>query len=86
MAGRRTADLKIVRTRIIYKDRGERGSTQAYLSDFHNAMNQVRSIACDGVRWFVQDGRRNPFTIIGESEVPDEVKKRFQSVLVGTND
>lgn len=77
MAGRRVADLKVRKLRVIYKDQDGTGSCQMWVSDFHNAIMQVRSIAFDGRRWYVQGRRTAPFTPIGEGEVPQEVRDRF---------
>lgn len=74
----RRLNTAVVKTRIGYKDADGNGSTTCYVTEFINAITQVRSIATDGVRWFVQGGdRRQPFTIVGESDVPQEVKDRI---------
>lgn len=74
----RRANYAIAPGRIIYTDGGSRNSTSAYITEFHNAMHQVRSIAYDGVRWFVQGGdRRSSYRQVSESEVPFEVRQRF---------
>lgn len=82
MAGRRMADLTVRKLRVGYKDQDGKGSALMWVSDFHNALMQVRSIAFDGRYWFVQGNRRDaPFTPVGESEIPDEVKTRFNKFI-----
>jgi hypothetical protein len=78
------ADYKIRKLRIGYTDRDGHGSIMCYVSDFHNAILQVRKIAFDGRRWFVQADSKSRFKEVGESEVSSEVKQRFQTHM-GTN-
>lgn len=86
MAGRRMADYTVRKLRVGYKDQDGTGSCQMWVSDFHNALHQVRSIAFDGRRWFVQGGRRDAsFEPVGESEVPQEVKDRFAKAMTPTS-
>jgi hypothetical protein len=70
-------DLTIRKERIIYKDRDGHGNIMCWVSQFHNAILQVRSIAWDGARWFVQPNSRLPYGTVSSDEVPREVKDRF---------
>lgn len=81
MASRRI-DLSIKKTRVGIETNEGKGSTTCYLTEFHNAIMQVRSIAFDGVRWFVQGGdRRAYFKQVGDGEVPQEVKDRINNFI-----
>jgi len=80
---RRKLDSTVRKTHIIYRDdvtvgRAQRNSTMCWVADFVNAINQVRTIAFDGQRWFSQgQDRRQPFQQVSESEVPIEPKYRI---------
>ena len=77
----RPANLKIQRQRIGIKDRDEKSSCLCYVSDFHNYLNQTRRIAFDGVKWFYQPNTRSSFIPVSESDVPKDVKERFEKHL-----
>ncbi len=62
------------KVRIGYQDRDGKGSCAAYVTQFHNAINQVRNIAFDGQRYFVQANNKAPFKPVSEEEVPNKVK------------
>ncbi len=63
-----------MKKRIVFKDGDDKGSTTAYVMWFHNAMNQRRQIAFDGVRWFYQNNTRYPFEIVSGNSVSQNVK------------
>jgi hypothetical protein len=72
------ADYTIRQMRIGYTDHNnQHGSIMCHVSDFHNALMQVKKIAFDGVRWFIQPKSNSQFIQISESEIPQEVKQRF---------
>lgn len=70
-----------MKTRILIQDHDGKGSTTAWVTTFVNAINQTRQIAYDGQRWFVQANNRQPFKIVGESEVPDYVKTKMNEIM-----
>ncbi len=78
----RRCDTTISRSMIGYTDENGPGSCYCYVSQFHNAINQVRDIAWDRCRWFVAPKPGARFKPVGESEVPEEVKKRFNEFLL----
>jgi hypothetical protein len=77
--------MSVQRQRIIIRLFGEKkasGSVSAYTMDFHNALYQQRVVAFDGQRWFYQYSRRASFIQIGESEVPESVKRAMDRGIV----
>ena len=76
----------IERKRFLIQDTdGSKGSTTGFLTTFHNALNQVRQIAFDGVLWFVQEKNNKPFKVVSEGWVPAEVKERMYAFMKKRN-
>ena len=82
----RRVDTTIRRTRIGYTDRDGQGSCYAWVSQFHNALMQVRDIAWDGRRWFVAPKPGARFEPVGEDEVPKHEKERFAQAALPKDD
>jgi hypothetical protein len=57
-------------TRFLIKDRDGKGSTTGWVVWAHNYLNQRRQFATDGVKFFYQKTKRDPFEEVSESSLP----------------
>lgn len=68
------------KTRILFKDTdGQKTSTSAWVVNAKNHLLQIRQFATDGVRFFYQPKKQDPFIIVSETEMPTIAKELLES-------
>ncbi len=75
----RKVDLSITKTRVgVTFPEGDNGSTMCYVTEVEVPLTgEIKSIAFDGYRWFVQRKKNGWFKYVDEIHVPQEVKDRI---------
>lgn len=75
----RKFDPKVMqfRTGVTFPE-GDNGSTMCYVTEVEVPLTgEIKSIAFDGQRWFVQRKKNGWFKYVDEIHVPQEVKDRI---------
>lgn len=67
-----------MKTKFQFEDKDGLGSTSGYVFQAQNGQNKVRQYAFDGVKWFYQQTKNQPFLEVPMSVVSEDALAALQ--------